>query len=420
MIGRLPVAVLAVAGGIAVASLVPEIPRAVRDGIGLVVGADRMRAGEPAEEGEQHKSKGDSRNEGEDERQASVRLTANQIETAGIELAAAQDGTLTHRIVVPGTIVPHADRIARVSVRLPAMVTELRKMLGEHVDKGEIVAVLESREVADAKSDYLAARLNNDLQQDLFEREKALWDKRISSEQQWLRARNATATAKMRFDIARQKLFALGVTASEIGGLPEQPETTLRRHEVLAPMSGRIVDRKVELGTIVGRDNLETELFAIADLDRVWVELAVSPTDLPTIKEGQTVSVAAHGLSKRAVGTIVFISPMLDRDTHSARVVTEIANPDGNWRPGSLVHATIDIEVRSAPVAVPASAVQTIGKTHVVFVRTPDGFERRAVALGESDNRIIEILSGLRAGEQIAVTNTFALKAEFLKSLAED
>ena len=60
-------------------------------------------------------------------------------------------------------------------------------MLGDHVDKGEVVAVLESREVADAKSDYLAARLNNDLQQDLFEREKALWDKRISSEQQWLR-----------------------------------------------------------------------------------------------------------------------------------------------------------------------------------------------------------------------------------------
>jgi membrane fusion protein, heavy metal efflux system len=145
MIGRLPIAVLAVAGGIAVASLIPEIPRAVRDGIGLVVGADRMQAGEPAEAGEQRKSKGDSRTDGGDELQASVRLTANQIETAGIELAAAQDGTLTRRLIVPGTIVPHADRIARVSVRLPAMVTELRKVLGEHVDKGEIVAVLESR-----------------------------------------------------------------------------------------------------------------------------------------------------------------------------------------------------------------------------------------------------------------------------------
>ena len=189
-----------------------------------------------------------------------------------------------------------------------------------------------------------------------------------------------------------------------------------------------------ELGTIVGRDNLETELFAIADLDRVWVELAVSPTDLPLVGEGQTVSVAAHGLASReeairvgfsglasrAIGNIVFVSPMLDRETHSARVVAEIANPDGNWRPGSLVHCTVVIEERSAPLTVPASAVQTIGKGQFVFVRTTEGFEKRSVTLGQGDDRISEVLTGVRAGEIIAVTNTFALKAEFLKSLAED
>jgi membrane fusion protein, heavy metal efflux system len=420
MIGRLPIAVVAVVGGIAVASLIPEIPRAVRDGIGLVIGTDRLAAGEPAQAGEQRGSKGDSRTEAGDEQQANIRLTANQIETADIELAAVQDGTLTRRIVVPGAIVPHPDRIARVSAKLAATVTELRKKLGDTVAKGEVIAVLESREVANAKSEYLAARLNNDLQRNLYGRDKVLWDRHVIAEQIVLKSQGAAAQAKMNLDIARQKLFALGLTENEIAALPDEPEASLRRHEVFAPMSGRIVDRKVELGAIVGRDNLETELFAIADLDRVWVELAVSPTDLPTIKEGQTVSVAAHVLSERAVGTIVFISPMLERDTHSARVVTEIANPDGTWRPGSLVHATIDIDVRSTPVAVPASAVQTIGKTRVVFVRTPGGFERRAVTLGESDDRIIEILSGLRAGEQIAVTNTFALKAELLKSLAED
>ena len=414
---RLTTFAVAVVIGIAVASLVPPLSEAVRTALGFVSGAPVAVLNGQEVEGEAEKRKSEASG---NEVPAVVKLTDDQIGTAGIELAPVQDGTLTHQIVVPGTIVPHADRIARVSVRLPAMVTELRKMLGEHVDKGEVVAVLESREVADAKSEYLAARLNNDLQQDLFDREKALWDKRISSEQQWLRARNATATAKMRFDIARQKLFALGVTASEIAGLPEQPETTLRRQEVLAPMSGRIVDRKVELGTIVGRDNLETELFTIADLGRVWVELAVSPTDLPLVREGQTVSVAAHGLAYRAIGTIVFVSPMLDRETHSARVVVEIANPDGNWRPGSLVHCTVDIEERSAPLTVPASAVQTIGKGQVVFVRTAEGFEKRSVTLGQGDDRIIEVLAGVHAGEIIAVTNTFALKAEFLKNLAED
>jgi cobalt-zinc-cadmium efflux system membrane fusion protein len=224
----------------------------------------------------------------------------------------------------------------------------------------------------------------------------------------------------MNLDIARQKLFALGGTESELTALPDEPETALRRQEVRAPISGRVVDRKVDLGAAVGRDNLETELFTVADLDRVWVELAVGPTDLPRVAEGQTVSIAAHGLAKRAAGKIVFIGPILDKETHSARVVAEIANPDGNWRPGSLVQAVVAIEERAVALAAPASAVQTIGKTRVVFVRTQDGFERRPVTLGDGDDRLFEVLSGVRAGETIAAGNTFIIKAELLKSPAED
>jgi hypothetical protein len=112
--------------------------------------------------------------------------------------------------------------------------------------------------------------------------------------------------------------------------------------------------------------------------------------------------------------------PLVEKETHSARVVAEIANPDGNWRPGSLVQAVVAIEERAVALAAPASAVQTIGKTRVVFVRTQDGFERRPVTLGDGDDRLFEVLSGVREGETIAVSNTFALKAEFLKSLAED
>ena len=420
MIGRLLVAVLAAACGAAVASLIPEIPRAVRYAVELVTGTQALRAIEAPGNAEQRKPEGDADTEGREDRRANIRLTDDQIQTAGIELAAVQDGTLARRIVVPGTIVPHADRIARVSVKLSATVAELRKRLGDTVTKGEVIAVLESREVASAKSEYLAARLNSDLQKNLYERDKILWDRHVIAEQIVLKSRGAAAQAQMNLDIARQKLFALGMTENELAGLPDEPETGLRRQEVRAPISGRVVDRKVDLGAAVGRDNLESELFTVADLDRVWVELAVGPTDLPTVAEGQTVSIAAHGLSKRAVGKIVFISPILDKDTHSARVVAEIANPDGNWRPGSLVHASVAIEERSVALAVPTSAIQSIDKTRVLFVRTPDGFEKRPVTLGDGDDRLFEVLSGVRDGETIAVTNTFVLKAEFLKSLAED
>jgi membrane fusion protein, heavy metal efflux system len=419
MTGRLAIGLLAAGCGITVASLIPEIPQAVRYAVELVTGAEPVRPVETRGGAEQRKSKGDSEVEIGEEH-ATIRLTVEQIEMSGIALAAVHGGTLSHRIVVPGTIVPHADRIARVSVRLSAIVTELRKKLGDPVEKGEVIAVLESREVADAKSEYLAARLNNDLQRNLYERDRILWDRHIIAEQIELKSRGAAAQAKMNLDIARQKLFALGVTGSELAALPDEPETALRRQEVRAPISGRVVDRKVDLGAAVGRDNLETELFTVADLDRVWVELAVGPTDLPRVAEGQTVSIAAHGFSKRAVGKIVFIGPILDKETHSGRVVAEIANPDGNWRPGSLVQAAVAIEELPAALAVPASALQTIGKTRVVFVRTQDGFERRPVTLGNGDDRLFEVLSGIREGETVAVGNTFVLKAELLKSLAED
>ncbi len=416
-IGGLLTFVVALALGIAVASLLPQVSDSVRGALGFTSG---VNVAVPKAEDDAERSAGPARGAAADDQPDVIKLTQGQIDIAGIEVAPVQDGLLIRRIMIPGTIIPQADRIARASVKLSGTVAELRKNLGDHVVKDEVMAVLESREVAGAKSEYLAARLTSALSNDLYDRDKELWDRRVTSEQMLLRSRNTAAQAKVNLDIARQKLFAIGLSEKEIAALPEQSEATLRRQEVRAPMTGRVVDRKVDLGVAVGRDNLETELFTIADLDRVWVDLAVSPTDLPLVREGQKVTVAAHGLAYRALGKIMFISPMIDRDTHSARVVAEIANPDGNWRPGSLVHSTIEIEEHASPRVVPTSAVQTIGKDRVVFVRTPAGFEKRVVMVGQSDDRVSEIATGVRAGETVAVTNTFALKAEFLKSLAED
>jgi membrane fusion protein, heavy metal efflux system len=235
MIGRLAIGVLAATCGITVASLISEIPQAVRYAVELVTGVQPIPAVETGGGAEQRKSKGDSGVEVGEER-ATIRLTDEQIETSSIELAAVQDGTLVRRIVVPATIVPDADRIARVSVKISATVAELRKKLGDTVRKGEVIAVLESREVANAKSEYLAARLNNDLQSNLYERDKILWGRRIIAEQIVLKSQGAAAQAKINLDMARQKLFALGVTEDELAALPDEPETSLRRQEVRAPI----------------------------------------------------------------------------------------------------------------------------------------------------------------------------------------
>ncbi len=412
MLGRLPLLIGAMAAGFALASLFPEWPERLRTAIGFAfVSAPKEQEPTPAQ-----RKPGAEVN---DDQQAVVKLSEDEIKSAGIEAAAAQAGTVANHIIVPGTIVPHADHISHVSVRVSGTVAELRKKVGDPVAAKEVLAILESREFADAKSEYLAARLTNDLQQDLFQRDQALWDKKIATEQQYLRSRNQAANAKMRNDITRQKLFALGLTEAEIAELPSEPEALLRRQEVRSPIAGRVVERKVDLGVVVGRDNLETELFVVAGLDPVWVDLAISPTDLPLIREGQTVSIATRGVTETAEGKIIFIGPMLDKDSGSARAVVEIANKSGIWRPGSFVTAAISFEEQPVALVVPTGAIQNMGAGTVTFVRTPEGFRRRQVTLGQSDDRIVEVVSGLHPGEVIAVSNTFLLKAELLKALAE-
>src|SRR5712691_11621555 len=410
MIGRFALIIVAVAAGVSVATFVPGLSQSLRYAVGLASGPGVAQLQGTAANAPELRTR---HTEPDEEKPALVRLTQDQITAAHIDLTTVRGATLARRITVPGTVVPHADRIARVSVRLSAIVAELRKKIGDPVAKDEILAILESREVADAKSEYLAARLTDELQQDLFERDKTLWEKRISNEQQFLRSRNLAAQVRMRLDVARQKLVALGLDEQEIAGLPNEPEALLRRQPIRSPMAGRIVERKVDLGTAVGRDNLETELFVVVDLDRVWVELAISPADLPAIKEGQAVSITARSIADKVDGKIVFISPLLDKDTRAARAVAEIDNSGGVWRPGSFITAAIAVDEQSAPLVVPTSALQTVDREQVVFVRNSEGFEKRQVALGRSDDRSAEIASGLRPGETIAVSNTFLLKAEF-------
>jgi cobalt-zinc-cadmium efflux system membrane fusion protein len=172
---------------------------------------------------------------------------------------------------------------------------------------------------------------------------------------------------------------------------------------------------------LVGSQGDPTDLYTIADLSVVWVELAVPTADLDVIAEGQAVAITGSGDSgKRGEGRIIFISPLVHPDTRSARVIAEIDNKTMIWRPGATVTAGIVTGEEPVEVRVPRAALQTIGGEQVAFVRTKSGFQSRVVTVGRSDAQHIEITSGLSAGEEIAVKNTFLLKAELAKAEAEE
>lgn len=341
-----------------------------------------------------------------------IKLSERQVAAGNFAVQEARGGLLGKRIIVPGVIVPSGDRIAKVSVRLLGTVAEVRKRLGDTVREGDVLAIIESREVADAKSQYLAARVAFDLQDTLFTRSKSLFESKVSSENDFLRAKTAFEDIRIKFDVARQKLFALGLTADQIAALPQQPVESLRLQELRAPMSGRIAERRVDLGSLVGREGQESELFVIVDSSVVWADLALAAADLAAVSEGQKITISFGSQGDLLPATIMFVSPLLDRDTRLARVVASVDNPAHILRPGMFVTAEIPFQQVKADVLVPKTAVQSVNGQSAVFVRTPNGFEPRKIVTGREDSRWFEVTSGLTAGDSIATANTFVLKAD--------
>jgi cobalt-zinc-cadmium efflux system membrane fusion protein len=344
-----------------------------------------------------------------------VRLSEARQRELGIEVAVAEPGSLKNQLALSGTIALNTDRLVHLVPRIPGIVRDVRKNLGDAVRAGEVVAVLDSRELAEAKAAYLAAGERLTLAADTFQREKDLWEKKISPAEDYINAKQALAEARIERRLAKQMLLALGFSESALKRLATQPDTSFTRYEVTAPVSGTVIEKHLTVGETVKDDS---EAFSIADLEMVWVNLNVSPSDLPLVKKGQPVRIAAGPGLPEAEGKVSYIGATVSEETRTALVRVELPNPDGSFRPGLFVTATLAAGEAAAAVLIPQSAIQTLEGKSSVFVRTPEGFAPRAITLGQANDTHVEVTGGLAAGERYAVTETFLLKADLAKSEA--
>jgi len=341
--------------------------------------------------------------EGHADEEGEIDLSADQIRKAGIEtvrVIRSGGGALT----LPATIEGDPQGMQVVSAAIGGRVVSLTRNLGQSVGRGQTLAIIESREAASLNAEIEAARARLALAESNLRREQRLFNECVSPEQDLIAARTAATEARIALRLAQQQVSAAG------GG-----GGALNRIAISAPLSGQVVARSVTLGQTVAAD---AELFRVANLGRVAVTLALSPTDAGKVRPGSQIEIVSG--DRRSVARVDFVSPILDETTRLASVIAVIDNRAGQWRVGEPVTASIQLPGGGpAALLVPQSAVQTVEGRSTVFVRTDHGFRATPITLGNPSGDNVVVTSGLKGDEQLAGPNSFTLKAELGKREAE-
>ena len=340
--------------------------------------------------------------------EARLEMTDAMLSTIGVDILAAGPATIQSTLKMPGEIVVNPNSIVQVVPRLPGIVAVVNYEAGQSVKKGDVLAVVESQMLADLQSQYLAAQRRVVLAKTVYEREKQLWEEKISAKQDYLTAELAFNEARIASDLAAEKLRALGI----------QPQAGLHakdliRYEVRAPISGLIVTKTVALGAVLKDD---MPIFTVADMSTVWTAVTVYPKDLSIVRAGQKAHVNAIAYDVEGDGVVTYITPLIGGQTRTATARVILENNDGRWHPGMFVSIELIADEVEVPVAVSAQAIQTFRDWTIVFGRYGNYFEARPLELGRSDGKMVEVLQGLAAGERYASGNSFAIKADLEKA----
>lgn len=337
-----------------------------------------------------------------------IALSAAQVKAAGIVLATATPAQISTILTLPGEIRFNEDRTAHVVPKLAGVVVAVHAELGQTVKRGQLLAVVASSALSEQRSELLSAQRRLALASTTLERERKLWQDKISAEQDYLQARQATNEADIAVQNAKQKLSVLGAGAAA--------GAQLNQLQLRAPFDGVVMEKHLALGEAIKED---ANVFTISDLSTVWADFAVPPQDLNRVRVGESVIVRASAFDAQASGKISYVGSLLGEQTRTANARVALVNPQRAWRPGLFVNVDVQSGLSEAAVTVIAGALQTVDGQPAVFVRTAQGFVVQTVKPGRSDGKLTEILQGLSAGAVYAAANSYVLKAELSKDSAE-
>jgi cobalt-zinc-cadmium efflux system membrane fusion protein len=346
-----------------------------------------------------------------------VRLTKDSYELLGFQTAVAEKKEMGKQLKVTAEIQFNANRVFHIGPRVPGRVVDVFADLGDEVQKGQKLALLDSIELGKAISEYLTSKTNLEIHKAHYEREQRLWERKITSSKDLLEAKGDYLLSQTEFEAAEGKLHLLGLNDDEIEELKPQSHTTAT-FPILSPYNGTIVEKHIALGEMT---EPETKLFTIADLNVLWIILDIYEKDLPAIKLGQKVGVSVRAYpGEEFTGYIAYISDVVDETTRTLKVRVDIHNREKKLKPGMFATAKISTTPDEAieKLVIPHGAVESYQGREVVFLSLEKyAFKMKEIKVGDRLDGYVEVIEGLKEGDEVVSKGAFYLKSELLKGL---
>lgn len=342
-----------------------------------------------------------------------LKLSAEEVEAAGIKVVELRAEALNEKIIVTATIQANQDRLAKVSPRVSGRIVSVSASLGDRVSAGQTLAMIDSIDVGEAQSSHAQAQSEYELAKKGLQRSENLRAEQIIPEKDYLRSLAEAQKARAVLLAATQKLQALGVSPVANHAAPGVSVFPLT-----APFAGVVIDKKAVLGELSQPDK---PLYTIADLSNVWIEASIFEKDLGKVKVGADAEIAVAAYPDEAFkGRVRYLGNTMDRETRTTRALIEAPNRDGRLRLDMFANAAISTDSAVEGIQLPDGAVVLVQGQPTVFVAAAGGFQTRAVELGDKLRDRVLIKSGIKPGEHVVVAGAYALKAKLLKSQIGD
>lgn len=310
---------------------------------------------------------------------------------------------------VSGSIQVDEQRVARLGASVTGRINDIDAVLGQQVKQGQVLATLNSTELAQNQLSYIKALQQISLHTKAVERARLLLEADVISTAELQRREAELASAQAELYAARDQLLVLGMSEQAIKQLTNSGQMR-SFSSVTARLNGTVISRKVNLGQVV---QPAEELFIVADLSHVWAVAEVPEQQIELIQKGEDVQIEIPALGgKQITGKLIYLGDVVNPQTRTVTVRTDIQNAGGSIKPDML----ISMLVQSKPMphlAVPLQAiVRENDKDHVFLQIAPNKYRLREVVLGAEYEGMVAVTRGIEEGEVVVGDGAFHLNNE--------